>query len=230
MLPRVVWARGNSQTKGKTMKAVIFDLDGVLVTTDECHYKAWKKLADEEGIYFDRDINSRLRGVSRMESLDIILEKSDKIYTQEQKQELAERKNGYYRKLIGGLTEKDVLSGVKENLTELKNAGVKIAVGSSSKNTPIILEKTGLIRYFDAVADGNEIKNSKPDPEVFLKAAEKLGVKPCDCLVVEDADAGIEAGKRAGMKTLAVGAANGGDYKFHDLSSVSIEKDVLNLI
>ena len=87
------------------MKAVIFDLDGVLVTTDECHYKAWKKLADEEGIYFDRDINSRLRGVSRMESLDIILEKSDKIYTQEQKQELAERKNGYYRKLIGGLTE-----------------------------------------------------------------------------------------------------------------------------
>ena len=212
------------------MKAVIFDLDGVLVTTDEYHYRAWKKLADEENIYFDRAINSRLRGVSRMESLDIILEKSDKIYTQEQKQALAERKNNYYKHLINGLTEKDVLNGVEENLTELKRSGIKIAVGSSSKNTPMILEKTGLLKYFDAVADGNDIKKSKPDPEVFLNAAEKLGVKPCDCLVVEDADAGIEAGKRAGMKTLAVGAANGGDYKFHDLSSVSIEKDVLNLI
>lgn len=212
------------------MKAVIFDLDGVLVTTDEYHYRAWKKLADEENIYFDRAINSRLRGVSRMESLDIILEKSDKKYTQEQKQALAERKNNYYKQLINGLTEKDVLNGVEENLTELKRSGIKIAVGSSSKNTPMILEKTGLLKYFDAVADGNDIKKSKPDPEVFLKAAEKLGVKPCDCLVVEDADAGIEAGKRAGMKTLAVGAANGGDYKFHDLSSVSIEKDVLNLI
>ena len=220
------------QTKNsyKKMKAVIFDLDGVLVTTDEYHYRAWKKLADEENIYFDRAINSRLRGVSRMESLDIILEKSDKIYTQEQKQALAERKNNYYKHLINGLTEKDVLNGVEENLTELKRSGIKIAVGSSSKNTPMILEKTGLLKYFDAVADGNDIKKSKPDPEVFLNAAEKLGVKPCDCLVVEDADAGIEAGKRAGMKTLAVGAANGGDYKFHDLSSVSIEKDVLNLI
>lgn len=212
------------------MKAVIFDLDGVLVTTDEYHYRAWKKLADEENIYFDRAINSRLRGVSRAESLEIVLEKSDKIYTQEQKQALAERKNNYYKQLINGLTEKDVLKGVEENLTELKRSGIKIAVGSSSKNTPMILEKTGLLKYFDAVADGNDIKKSKPDPEVFLKAAEKLGVKPCDCLVVEDADAGIEAGKRAGMKTLAVGAANGGDYKFHDLSSVSIEKDVLNLI
>lgn len=212
------------------MKAVIFDLDGVLVTTDEYHYRAWKKLADEENIYFDRAINSRLRGVSRMESLDIILEKSDKIYTQEQKQALAERKNNYYKQLINGLTEKDVLNGVEGNLTELKRSGIKIAVGSSSKNTPMILEKTGLLKYFDAVADGNDIKKSKPDPEVFLKAAEKLGVKPCDCLVVEDADAGIEAGKRAGMKTLAVGAANGGDYKFHNLSSVSIAKDVLNLI
>ena len=212
------------------MKAVIFDLDGVLVTTDEYHYRAWKKLADEENIYFDRAINSRLRGVSRMESLDIILEKSDKKYTQEQKQARADRKNNYYKQLINGLTEKDVLNGVEENLTELKRSGIKIAVGSSSKNTPMILEKTGLLKYFDAVADGNDIKKSKPDPEVFLKAAEKLGVKPCDCLVVEDADAGIEAGKRAGMKTLAVGAANGGDYKFHDLSSVSIEKDVLNLI
>lgn len=212
------------------MKAVIFDLDGVLVTTDEYHYKAWKKLADEENIYFNRAINSRLRGVSRMESLEIILEKSDKIYTQEQKQVLAERKNAYYKQFISCLTEKDVLKGVIENLTELKKHGIKLAVGSSSKNTPMILEKTGLIKYFDAVADGNDIKNSKPDPEVFLKAAEKLNVPPCECLVVEDADAGIEAGKRAAMKTLAVGGANGGDYKFSDLFSVSIARDVLNIV
>lgn len=212
------------------MNAVIFDLDGVLVSTDECHYKAWKKLADEEGIYFDRAVNVRLRGVSRMESLNIVLEKSEKKYTEAQKKELAERKNDYYRRLINGLTEKDVLSGVVKNLTELKSFEIKIAVGSSSKNTPIILEKTNLNKYFDAVADGNDIKNSKPDPEVFLKAAEKLGIKPCECLVVEDADAGIEAGRRAGMKTLAVGSAKGGDYKFADLSSVSIAKDVLNLV
>ena len=212
------------------MKAVIFDLDGVLVTTDEYHYRAWKKLADEENVYFDRAINSRLRGVSRAESLEIVLEKSDKIYTQEQKQALAERKNAYYKQLISGLTEKDVLKGVIENLTELKRNGIKIAVGSSSKNTPMILEKTGLLKYFDAVADGNDIKKSKPAPEVFLKAAEKLGVKPCDCLIVEDADAGIEAGKRAGMKTLAVGGANGGDYKYPDLFSVSIAKDVLSIV
>lgn len=212
------------------MKAVIFDLDGVLVTTDEYHYEAWKQLADEEGIYFDRVINSRLRGVSRTESLEIVLEKSDKIYTQEQKRALAERKNDYYKRLIGGLTENAVLKGVRENLTELKKSGIKIAVGSSSKNTPMILEKTGLCAYFDAVADGNEIKNSKPDPEVFLKAAEKLNAEPCECLVVEDADAGIEAGKRAGMKTLAVGGAHGGDYSFSDLFSVSIAKDVLNMV
>lgn len=204
------------------IKAVIFDLDGVLVTTDECHYTAWKRMADEEGIYFDREINMKLRGVSRAESLEIVLEKAEKIYTAEQKAELAERKNGYYKALIEKLTEADVLDGVVENLTALKENGYKIAVGSSSKNTPIILKKTGLIRYFDAVADGNEIARSKPEPEVFLKAAEKVGVDPCDCLVVEDADAGIEAGKRAGMKTLSVQGAKGADYYCDNLAKASV--------
>lgn len=186
------------------IEAVIFDLDGVIVSTDECHYRAWKKTADEEGIYFDRKINDRLRGVSRMDSLEIVLERAERLYTDEEKVELAERKNNYYKEYINKLTKDDILSGVNENLAELKAKGIKVAIGSSSKNTPDILKYIGLDNYFDAVSDGNNITKSKPDPEVFLKAADMLGVPYEKCLVVEDADSGIEAGKRAGMYTLAV--------------------------
>ena len=200
------------------IKAVIFDLDGVIVSTDDCHYRAWKKMADEEGIYFDREINNRLRGVSRMASLEIVLEKANREYSEKEKQEMAERKNNYYKELICELTPNDILTGVTEKLDELKENGIKIAIGSSSKNTPIILKQIGLERYFDAVSDGNNITHSKPDPEVFLKAAEMLGVAPENCMIVEDADAGIEAGKRAGMKTLAVQGANGADFKAKNLA------------
>ncbi len=200
------------------IKAVIFDLDGVIVSTDDCHYRAWKKMADEEGIYFDREINNRLRGVSRMASLEIVLEKANREYSEKEKQEMAERKNNYYKDLICELTPNDILTGVTEKLDELKENGIKIAIGSSSKNTPIILKQIGLERYFDAVSDGNNITHSKPDPEVFLKAAEMLGIAPEDCMIVEDADAGIEAGKRAGMKTLAVQGANGADFKAKNLA------------
>ena len=200
------------------IKAVIFDLDGVIVSTDDCHYRAWKKMADEEGIYFDREINNRLRGVSRMASLEIVLEKANREYSEKEKQEMAERKNNYYKELICELTPDDILTGVTEKLNELKENGIKIAIGSSSKNTPIILKQIGLERYFDAVSDGNNITHSKPDPEVFLKAAEMLGIAPEDCMIVEDADAGIEAGKRAGMKTLAVQGANGADFKAKNLA------------
>lgn len=189
------------------IEAVIFDLDGVIVSTDECHYRAWKKTADEEGIYFDRKINDRLRGVSRMDSLEIVLERAERLYTDEEKVELAERKNNYYKEYINKLTKDDILSGVNENLAELKAKGIKVAIGSSSKNTPDILKYIGLDNYFDAVSDGNNITKSKPDPEVFLKAADMLGVPYEKCLVVEDADSGIEAGKRAGMYTLAVNNA-----------------------
>ena len=199
------------------IKAVIFDLDGVIVSTDDCHYEAWKKMADEEGIYFDKVINNRLRGVSRMESLEIVLERSDKEYSKEEKIKLAERKNGYYKEFITKLTPSDILDGAKENLEELRNNGIKIAIGSSSKNTPIILKQIGLENYFDAVSDGNNIKNSKPDPEVFLKAAQKLAIPASECMIVEDADAGVEAGKRAGMKTLSVHGAKGADYELSDL-------------
>lgn len=204
------------------IEAVIFDLDGVIVSTDECHYRAWKKTADEEGIYFDRKINDRLRGVSRMDSLEIVLERAERLYTDEEKVELAERKNNYYKEYIKKLTKDDILNGVNENLAELKAKGIKVAIGSSSKNTPDILKYIGLDNYFDAVSDGNNITKSKPDPEVFLKAADMLGVPYEKCLVVEDADSGIEAGKRAGMYTLAVNNAKGADYFLADLSAGKI--------
>ena len=204
------------------IEAVIFDLDGVIVSTDECHYRAWKKTADEEGIYFDRKINDRLRGVSRMDSLEIVLERAERLYTDEEKVELAERKNNYYKEYIKKLTKDDILNGVNENLAELKANGIKVAIGSSSKNTPDILKYIGLDNYFDAVSDGNNITKSKPDPEVFLKAADMLGVPYEKCLVVEDADSGIEAGKRAVMYTLAVNNAKGADYSLADLSAGKI--------
>ena len=209
------------------IKAVIFDLDGVIVSTDEYHFRGWEKMADEERIYFDREINERLRGVSRMESLEIILERASKQYAEEEKIELAERKNYYYRQLLNDLSPKDILPGVTEVLKELKERGIKIAIGSSSKNTPMILDKIGLVHCFDAVADGNGIKNSKPDPEVFLLAALKLNIDPESCLVVEDADAGVEAALAGGMRVLGVGTASANlkaTYKAKDLSEVRLEE------
>ncbi|WP_142413636.1 beta-phosphoglucomutase [Hathewaya massiliensis] len=213
-----------------SIKGVIFDLDGVIVTTDNFHYDAWKKLADEEGIYFDREINERLRGVSRMESLNIILEKANKEYSLEQKKEMAERKNNYYKELIKNLTKDDILPGVKNILKGLKEKNIKVAIGSSSKNSSAILQYIGLDKAFHATVDGNQIKNSKPDPEVFLKAAEMLNLKPSECLVVEDAEAGVEAGVEGGMKVLAVGFASKCCSKAticrEDLTTISIDEIV----
>ena len=199
---------------------VIFDLDGVLVSTDECHYKAWKQLADEEGFYFDRKINERLRGVSRMESLEIILEKTKTRYTDEEKEEMAIRKNSYYVDLVNTLDEAAIINGAVEFVERAKRAGLKTAVGSSSKNSKLILKKTGMEKLFDIIVDGNDIKNSKPDPEVFEKAGKLLGCRPEKCLVCEDADAGVEAGVNAGMSVMAVGYAKDNMkavYHFYDL-------------
>ena len=175
------------------IKGVIFDLDGVLCSTDECHYLAWKELADSLGIPFDETINRRLRGVSRMESLDIILQAAGRAFSSREKQALAARKNERYRRLLMKLTPADLPGGVRATLDELRRRGLRLAVGSSSKNTPLILQRLGLEDWFDAVADGNDITRSKPDPEVFLLAAERLRLPPGECMVVEDADAGIEA-------------------------------------
>ncbi|MBS3820999.1 MAG: beta-phosphoglucomutase [Planctomycetes bacterium] len=190
-----------------SIDAVIFDLDGVIVSTDDYHYQAWQALADEEGIDFDREINNRLRGVSRMESLDILLERSRRDYSEEEKATLAKRKNDAYRASLNNLAPEDILPGVMPLLTELRRRGVKLAIGSSSRNAPRILEGVGLGDFFDAVADGNDITRSKPDPQVFGLAGQRLGAEPQQCLVVEDAEAGVEAGLAAGMKVLAVGHA-----------------------
>ena len=189
------------------MKAFIFDLDGVLVFTDKYHYQAWKKMADGLGVYFDETINNRLRGVSRMESLEIILEKYDGHLIEEEKLALATQKNEDYRKLLEKMTPQDVSNEVRETLNELKQRGYKLAIGSSSKNARFILQRVDLIDMFDAISDGNNITNSKPDPEVFLKAAEYLGEKPEDCIVVEDAYAGVDAAKAGGMTAAAIGDA-----------------------
>ncbi|PRX27203.1 beta-phosphoglucomutase [Orenia metallireducens] len=214
-----------------SIEAVIFDLDGVIVSTDEKHYQAWKKIADEEGISFDREFNERFRGVSRMDCLEMLIAETDKEYSAEEKKELATRKNNYYRDLLQSLDENDILSNVINILEGLKEKGIKIAVGSSSRNTPLILKQIGLDNYFDGVADGNQITKSKPDPEVFLLAAEKVGVDPEKCLVVEDADAGIEAAIAGGMKTVGVASASSNlkaDLKLKDLSVVNIE-DLLDV-
>ncbi len=174
-------------------KAVIFDLDGVICFTDRFHYQAWKALADRLGIYFDEKINDRLRGVSRMASLDIILERSDKEYTQEEKEAFATEKNDTYRELLKNMSPADLTDEVKNTLVELRNRGYKLSIGSSSKNTKFILGQIGLGDFFDAIADGTDITRSKPDPEVFLISAQKIGIDPADCAVVEDAKAGIEA-------------------------------------
>jgi len=209
------------------ISAVIFDLDGVIVSTDEYHYKAWKSISDQEKIYFDREINERLRGVSRMESLAIILSHSSKSYSEKEKQLLAQRKNDIYCELLNKLSPNDILPGVINLLVSLKARDIKVAIGSSSKNTPFILKQIGLTSNFDAVADGNSIKNSKPDPEVFLLAAEILGVPPEECAVIEDAQAGIDAAKAAEMKAVGIGSAANclnADMKLSDLTNLDIDQ------
>lgn len=211
----------------KDYKAVIFDLDGVIVSTDECHYEAWKMLADEENIYFDKTINQRLRGVSRMESLEIILERAEKEYTDEEKVEMATRKNGYYVEKIKSLDKNATLDGAVEFVNLAKANGLKVAIGSSSKNTMAILKQTECENLFDAIADGNDIKNSKPAPDVFLVAAKKLGISPQECMVVEDAEAGVDAAIAAGMDVLAVGYAS--SYKKATYSAESLGEIVKNI-
>lgn len=211
------------------LKAVIFDLDGVIVFTDKFHYQAWKKMADGLNIYFDETINNRLRGVSRMESLEIILERyNGQPLSREKKEELAMQKNENYRELLKTMEPGDVTGEVRETLAEIRKRGYKISLGSSSKNAKFILERVALLDAFDAISDGNNITKSKPDPEVFLKGAEFLGEKPENCLVVEDAEAGIMAGIAAGMKTAAIGDAvscKKADYElktFSDLLKIMV--------
>ena len=208
-------------------KGIIFDLDGVICSTDHYNYLAWKALADELGVYFDETINNRLRGVSRMASLEIVLENYSGQMSPEEKTAAAEKKNAIYRQLLGQMSPADLSDEVKQTLDQLRAKGLLLAIGSSSKNAKYILERIGLGDYFDRISDGTNITRSKPDPEVFLKAAEFLALPPEDCLVVEDAKAGIEAASAAGMDSAAIGDAVSCGLATYNLTRFS---DLLNCV
>jgi beta-phosphoglucomutase len=217
--------REDSNTHSK--KAVIFDLDGVIVHTDYYHYLAWKAIADRLQLKFNENLNNKLRGVSRLESLNIILDCNKVILSETEKDKIAEEKNEIYKQYLMKLTPADIDSKVLKTLQQLKEKGIKIAIGSSSKNARLILERTGLAHIFDAISDGNNIIHSKPNPEVFIKAAEFISEIPEDCIVVEDAIAGIDAGIAGGFETAALGAATSYEKATYKLSEFS---DLLHIL
>jgi beta-phosphoglucomutase len=198
----MMWIKNKKMNK---LEACIFDLDGVVVDTARYHFIAWKALAEELGFEFTLKDNERLKGVSRMQSLDILLEIGGLHVPEQEKQVMAEKKNALYVSYIETMTPEETLPGVEKFLQELRANGIKTALGSASKNAPMILERIGLAHLFDAIVDGNSISEAKPNPEVFLKGAEKLGVQPENCMVFEDAIAGVEAARNAGMRCVGIG-------------------------
>lgn len=188
------------------IRACIFDLDGVIVDTAVYHYRAWKRLANELGFDITEEDNEKLKGISRVQSLELILGWGGVEKTPSEKLELATRKNTWYVEMIQAMTPAEILPGAKEFLEEVKAAGLKSALGSASKNSGLILERTGLLPLFDAIIDGNVVSASKPDPEVFLKGAEALQIPPHECVVFEDAVAGVEAARAGGMKVVGIGS------------------------
>ncbi|HKM34167.1 MAG TPA: beta-phosphoglucomutase [Lachnospiraceae bacterium] len=200
---------------------IIFDLDGVICHTDQYHYRAWKSIADELEIPFDQTVNNKLRGVSRMESLEIILAEGNVEISKEDKESLATRKNDAYRKSLNDMTVADLDKTVSHTLNQLKEMGVKMAIGSSSKNARLILDKLGLSDFFVTIVDGNNISKSKPDPEVFEKARIILGLDQAECVVVEDAFSGVEAAKKAGMDCIGIGDASKSEDVTYQISEFS---------
>lgn len=201
--------------------AIIFDLDGVIIHTDKYHYLAWKKIADEIGVHFDKSINNKLRGVSRSESLEIILEGYNGLLPEDRKQYYLNKKNDFYKYMLKCLSPNDLDPIVLGTINKIKERGIMIAIGSSSKNAKLILKQLGLNKTFDAVADGNDITRSKPDPEVFLKASSFLGVPPKECLVVEDAESGVKAALAAKMDCAAIGNATESNLAQYNLVNLS---------
>ena len=213
--------------KSRRLKAVIFDLDGVVTDSAKYHYRAWKELADELNIPFDEEYNEKLKGVSRMESLELILKNgnAENNYSAEEKARLADKKNEHYKELIKEITPADMLPGVENFLKELKANNIKTALASVSKNAPSIIKQLQAEKYFDYIADAAAVPNAKPFPDIFLVGAEALEVKPENCIGVEDARTGIEAIHRAGM--LAVGVGTPAEMEEADLvlttSELSLE-------
>jgi len=187
------------------IKGFLFDLDGVLVDTAVFHFQAWRRLANSLGFDFTEKENEQLKGVSRVRSLQLILQWAGVEKSEAEQEELASQKNTWYLELVHQMKKGDTLPGAEEFLQRSRDLGYLIALGSASKNARLILEKTGILSYFDAIIDGNEVSKSKPDPEVFLKGAEALGLSPQQCLVFEDAQAGIDAALAGGMRAIGIG-------------------------
>ena len=189
----------------REMRAAIFDLDGVIVDTAKYHYLAWKRLADDLGFDFTEIDNERLKGVSRVRSLEILLEIGGLTLDDATKSQLAAHKNDWYVDYIHHMDASEILPGAAQYLQSIRSRGIKTALGSASKNAPLILERLGISALFDAIVDGNKVSKPKPDPEVFLRAAQELNIPSVECVVFEDAEAGIEAARRAGMGTVGIG-------------------------
>ncbi len=205
-----------------SINAFLFDLDGVIVDTAIYHYQAWRRLANELGFDISEEFNEGLKGVSRTDSLDLILAHGGLSLPNEKKTELATKKNEWYLELVSRMTSNDILPGVPAFFAQVRQAGLKTALGSVSKNAPMILARIGMTDAFDAIIDGNKISKGKPDPEVFTKGAEELGVSAAECVVFEDAVAGVEAGKRAGMFVVGIGTPD--VLTKADLVAPSLEK------
>lgn len=185
------------------IKGFIFDLDGVITDTAEYHFRGWQRLAEEEGLAFTRDDNEQLRGIPRRESLLLILK--DREYSEDKILEMMERKNNYYLEFIREISPRDLLPGAKELLEEIRAAGLKNALGSASKNATEVLDRLGIRALFDAIADGHSVEHQKPAPDLFLHAAKQLNLPPAECVVVEDATAGIEGAIQGGFRSIGLG-------------------------
>lgn len=215
------------------IKAFLFDLDGVIVDTAVFHYKAWKRLANQLGFDIDEEFNETLKGISRMDSLEAILKHGGISLSQEEKEKYAKIKNEWYLELVNQMTVNDILPGVENFLKESKELGIKIALGSASKNAGLILKKIGILGLFDAIIDGNHVSKSKPDPEVFLKGAEALDLENVACVVFEDAYAGVQAAKAAGMVAVGIGSGivlNNADFVVKGLFEMSPNEIITKIL
>jgi beta-phosphoglucomutase len=222
-------------------KGFLFDLDGVIVETAIFHYQAWKRMANELGFDIDEEFNEKLKGISRTESLELILKHGNLELSAGKKAELATKKNQWYLELANQMTKADILLGIPEFFEQIKtynsslitpNSSLKIGLGSVSKNARMILERVGMIQDFDAIIDGTKISKGKPDPEVFLKGAEELGLNPSQCIVFEDAVAGVQAGKNAGMKVVGIGkkeVLTQADLVFENLVGIDLNELLMKL-
>jgi len=207
------------------IKAFILDLDGVITDTAEFHFKAWKKMADEEGIPFEREDNEKLRGVSRRKSMELILDGRE--MAEDKIQKLMDRKNRYYNDFLENLTEDDLLPGARDLIDEIIRRGYKIAVASSSRNAKTVIKNLGIMDIFDTISDGHSVENSKPAPDLFLHTAENLNLAPENCVVIEDAESGVEGALAAGMVAVGVGPeerVGKADYRYDQVKDINLDE------